>query len=55
MTLSDRKGVKGCETLTCMFSKGMSASGISEGSNSGLLGGKGEGARGPIGRRSDEC
>jgi len=30
-------------------------SGISEGNNSGLLGGNGEGDRGPIGRRSDEC
>ena len=42
-------------TLTIVFSKVMSMSGISEGNNSGLLGGNGEGDRGPIGRRSDEC
>jgi hypothetical protein len=42
-------------TLTSVLSKAMSISGISEGNNSGLLGGNGEGARGPIGRRSDEC
>jgi len=42
-------------TSTSVFSKAMSVSGISEGNNSGLLGGNGEGGRGPIGRRSDEC
>lgn len=54
MTLS-RLGVEGCVTLTNVLSKVRSASCISEGSNSGLLGGSGEGGRGPMGRRSEEC
>ena len=53
--LSVRAGVEGWVTSIRVFSKGVSTSGISDGSNNGLLGGNGEGERGPIGRRSDEC
>lgn len=49
-----RDGVEGCDMLIGVLSGG-SMSGISEGNNMGLLGGKGEGGRGPRGRRSAEC
>lgn len=41
-------------TSAKVFSSDISMSGISEGNRRGLLG-RGEGARGPSGRRSEEC
>lgn len=55
MTLSERDGVEDCVRFTSVFSSVISASGISEGNINGLLGGNGEGARGPKGRLSAEC
>ena len=55
MTLSDRDVAKGCVRFTRVHSSVISVSGISEGNTNGLLGGNGEGERGPRGRLSAEC
>ena len=55
VTLSERDGVEGCVRFTSVPSSIISVSGISEGNINGLLGGNGEGERGPRGRLSVEC